>query len=414
MCAIKKYKLLLYILFFSSILGLFVLLYHFYDSIIPDKIVLNEHEQGVLDFGVPMTGEIQTKTVDGEVTHTVNFNNPVAIQAGEQGSYSVQLKLFGLIHYKNINIDVKKQQYVYTGGFPVGIYLKSRGAMVVNTTQFLNEHNELVEPAKNIIQAGDIILEVNHNEVHSKMELMDRIAGSDGNPIVFKILRNEEEIEVKVLPQKSQNGFFQVGIWIRDDAQGIGTITYIDENNRFAALGHGISDVDTGDIFSSQQGMMYYANILSVIKGENGAPGEYVGTIDYNSNNILGRIDNNCESGIYGIITKEEIKQDLLKCEVGSQYSMHKGDAYILSGTDQNIHQYHIRITHIDYNHSMVNKAFEFVVDDEKLMKKTNGIIQGMSGSPILQDGKIVGAVTHVFVNDPTKGFGIFIEDMMP
>lgn len=413
MCAHKKYKLILYILFLISIIGLISISVIYFDKQIPETITLKENEQGVLDFSVPFTGEITTKTVDGEGVSSINFNNPVRIVAGKSGTYPVKLKLFGFIRYKNITIDVEKKEYVYAGGFPVGIYLKSEGVLVIDTSNFYDAQGQLISPSRNIIEPGDVILEVNANKISSKSELVDYIAKSDGESVIIKLLRKGNLIEVMLRPQCDDCGIYRIGVWVRDDVQGIGTLTYVDEDGNFGALGHGISDADTGDIFSTKQGVLYQANILTIIKGQNGTPGEYVGTIDYSGKNQIGEIDDNCESGIYGHLDSRELLNSMVRCEVGSMYGMHEGEAYILSGTNQDVHQYKIRITDIFYNRSTINKAFEFVVDDEELMNKTNGIVQGMSGSPILQDGKLVGAVTHVFVNDPQRGFGIFIEDML-
>ncbi len=418
MSAYTKYKIFLYILLLASVLGLVGFSTYVFTSKVPDKITLKEDEQSVLDLSLPFTGEIDAtenlKSVSGDYITSINFNNPVAITTGDAGTYEIQLKLFGFIDYKNITLDVVEDEYLYACGMPVGVYLKSDGILVIDNAEFVAESGQSICPSANIISEGDYIVSLNGQTLGGKSDLVEKVKNCNGEAMVVGINRGGNELEVKVTPKRDSSGEYKLGLWVRDDTQGIGTLTYIDEEGNFGALGHGISDADTGDIFGIDDGILYKANILTIIKGQAGDPGEYVGTIDYSSKNQLGIINDNNSRGIFGVINDESgIAEKFDKFEIGYKYDAKLGEAYIISGVDENVRQYKIQIDWMDQTGANVNKGIEFTVTDPELLKLTNGIVQGMSGSPIVQDGKIIGAVTHVFVNDSSKGYGIFIEEML-
>ena len=219
-----------------------------------------------------------------------------------------------------------------------------------------------------------------------------------------------------VTPQQNTEGVYKLGIWIRDNAQGVGTMTYLDEKNGFGALGHGINDTDTADLMEVQSGSLYKTKIVNIRKGISGTPGELTGVIDYKKENRIGAISINSVEGIFGTLSQEEadeIQGEALP--VGLKQEVKKGEAQILSCLEEDgvpqLYTIEIKALHLD--HDNINRGIEIQVTDERLLEKTGGIVQGMSGSPILQNGKIIGAVTHVFVNDPTRGYGIFIENML-
>ena len=207
---------------------------------------------------------------------------------------------------------------------------------------------------------------------------------------------------------------YKTGIWVRDDTQGIGTLTYVDENGNYGALGHGISDVDTSTLLSLQEGKLYPSDIISVVKGEKGTPGELAGVIRYDENEVMGSITANTEAGIFGKVT-ESFKSQLkgTPIEVGLKQEIETGPATIRCTVDGTVKEYDIEIEKVLLNSSDVNKSMVIKVTDEELLQKTGGIVQGMSGSPIIQNGKLIGAVTHVFIQDSTSGFGIFAENMI-
>lgn len=414
MSAYMKYRIFLYVLLLTGMIGLLGFTCYVVASRVPEKIVLKEEDESVLNLGLPFTGEIESQTVSGNYITSVNFNDSVSITTGQPGTYNVRLKLFGVFYYKDITLDVVETKEVYACGIPVGVYLKSEGVLVIDNARFLTMDGQYVNPCENIIKQGDYIVSVNNEMISGKNELIDKVMTSEGNALILGIKREGNYHEVKVTPYKDSSGDYKVGLWVRDDTQGIGTLTYIDENGNFGSLGHGISDIDTGEIFNIHEGVLYRASILSIVKGQSGEPGEYVGTIDYSTKNQIGLIRKNSNKGVFGIInTNPECLGQFEKYEVGYKYDVKSGHAYIISGVDENVKKYEIQIDAVDYSNNNLNKGIEFTVTDQELIGLTNGIVQGMSGSPIIQDGKIIGAVTHVFVNDSRKGYGIFIENML-
>ena len=220
--------------------------------------------------------------------------------------------------------------------------------------------------------------------------------------------------KVEVEPVQTAEKEYRLGLWIRDDTQGIGTVTYITEDGQFAALGHGISDPDTGKRIESSGGDLYLAQIHSIVRGTVRQPGSLCGSIPYQSRNPVGEISANCMNGIYGRIEADHTDAffEQEPVEVAAAEEIHTGEAVIRSAVTGESRDYSVQILELDpENRNSKNLVLE--VTDPELIKLTGGIVQGMSGSPLLQDGKLIGAVTHVFVNDPEKGYGIFIENMM-
>ena len=223
-------------------------------------------------------------------------------------------------------------------------------------------------------------------------------------------------LEERVTPAKNQNGEYKMGIWIRDNAQGVGTLTFVDGEGNFGALGHGITDSDTGELMELGRGSLYGTKIVAVRKGADGVPGELTGMIEYDDKNVIGEITRNTPYGIFGRLDLEKLKESgiyLETQEVGFKQDIHPGKATMISTINDEMKEYEIEITAIHMGNDGGNKGLELLVTDDELLSLTGGIVQGMSGSPILQDGKVVGAVTHVLVNAPEKGYGIFIEEML-
>lgn len=213
-------------------------------------------------------------------------------------------------------------------------------------------------------------------------------------------------------PVRTDEGDYKVGIWVKDDAQGIGTLTYIDSDNNFAALGHGISANQSQQTLSINSGSLYNTRIVSIVKGQKGTPGEFIGTIDYKGVNRIGNIEKNSVCGVFGSMTKDMVNEyGITPVKVGFSQEVHKGKAYIRMYADGGFKDYEIKITGLSYSS---DKNITLKVVSDELIDKTNGVVQGMSGCPIIQDDKIVGAVTHVFIDDPSCGYGIFIENMLP
>ncbi len=303
---------------------------------------------------------------------------------------------------------------VLLGGMPVGIYMETDGVMVLNTEKIEGIDGKEHEPAADVVESGDYITAVNHHEISGKADLLSAVDQIDGDDVVLTLRRGEDTMDRKISPIECEPGQYKLGIWVRDNVQGLGTITFLTEQSRFGALGHGISDTDTNMLMTIDSGRVYRTSIQDITKGYSGSPGTMEGIIVYNKYNILGTIDKNTETGIYGTIEKiDELFDEQIPIETASKDEIEIGDAKIRCYIDNEIKEYDIKVTDIDMTSSEVNKGLVIQVTDPELLKKTGGIIQGMSGSPIIQNGKLIGAVTHVFVQDSTKGYGIFIENML-
>jgi len=426
---IKNKRLLIYrrvlcCLLVLGIIGTLAVGYFFLQNKIPSTIMLKAGVEQELDFQVPASGELYKEVVEvsGKAatedktlnTIYVDFARPVTVKAGNIDVYKLDLKLFGIIPLKEVDVEVIRDVKLKPAGIPIGIYVKTEGVLVVGIGDFEGEEGQKYSPGKYILQTGDYILEVNDEKVDTKKELISLVEHCEGQELVLKIKRGELELAVKVKPELNHNGEYKLGVWVRDNAQGVGTMTYVDEQGRFGALGHGINDVDTSTIMSLEKGTLYHTEIIGITKGSNGSPGELTGFIEYDDDNVMGDITANTIKGIFGVCkesTAEDIEGSYLP--IGLKQEIETGPAKILCSLGEEVKTYEIEITDIDLENDNVNRGIILKITDEELLEATGGIVQGMSGSPIIQDGKIVGAVTHVLVNDPTRGYGIFIENML-
>ena len=314
----------------------------------------------------------------------------------------------------SLNAKAEDGERVIPCGMPIGIYMQTDGIMVIGTSTVISQTGMEEEPAKDIIRAGDYILAYNGTAINEKEELLQMVENGGGADAVLTIRRDGETMNIRVKPVNTSPGEYQLGIWVRDDTQGIGTMTYIDENRNFGALGHGISDIDTGKLVAISDGELYQTQIRSIIKGEAGNPGSLAGVICYGKGAECGDISSNTQCGIFGTVTEAFLTSvDQEWVEVAAKEEVRTGEAVIRTTLDGVQNDYAISILEVNPSGSGGNKEIVLQVTDPQLLEKTGGIVQGMSGSPILQDGKLIGAVTHVLVQDSTKGYGIFIEDMM-
>jgi len=401
--------------------------YSYMDRAIPDRIHMVVNEEGRFEFGLPIEAEISS--LSEEVVFSgksnipsqeimLNLSDEFSVISEKTGTYDLELKLFGILPFKDIKVSVVEEEQVIPCGFQVGIYLETNGVMVVGTARMADTKGNVVEPAAELVKSGDYITEVDGMSITSKDELIQCVKKCNGNPITLTVNRNGESLKQSLSPVEIDAGEYKLGIWVRDDAQGIGTMTYLKADGSFGALGHGVSDVDTGKLLNASGGKLYPAKILSIIKGASGSPGGLSGVIEYQESQILGRIEKNCEQGIYGTASDELYQLcDDYCCDaymdIAFKQEVELGAAVVRCEIDGGIKDYQIQITKLDNSPGNVNKGMEIRVVDEELLRETNGIVQGMSGSPILQNGRLIGAVTHVFVNDSTKGYGIFIENML-
>ena len=309
-------------------------------------------------------------------------------------------------------VQAAERQMLVPSGRTVGITMDTNGLLVLGTGNVDGETKQNAAPCKGILQAGDKILEANGKFLENKEMLMEMVEKSEGKEVSLLVERNGRERELSVLPVFSEaDGSYKIGVWIRDSIQGIGTVTYIDPNSgTFGALGHGVYDADTDMLMDIRDGSLAAAELTGIVKGQKGKAGELTGKIDLQEK--VGAVEENTETGIFGAAESVLFEEDALP--VAEKSEIRKGKAKVLSDLEgKGICAYEIEIEGFRKNDSRNHRDMTVRITDERLLQLTGGIVQGMSGSPIIQDGKLVGAVTHVLVNDPTRGYGIFIENML-
>ncbi len=301
-------------------------------------------------------------------------------------------------------------------GKSIGVTLSTDGVMVVNIADMQTPDGKSESPAESAgLQSGDLIKKFNETPISSVDELISAVSASEGKNSSVVIQRNDKTIETLLTPKmSSDDGTFKIGAWVKDAASGIGTMTFYNpSDNTFAALGHGICDVETGNIIPLDDGNILSSTIVTVEKGSRGSPGELKGVFSENTS-ILGNVYKNTPCGIFGALENSQGLSNTEALPVAARDEVVTGKACILTNVEGNIiEQFDVEILRIMPYNTSTSKGIIIKITDEKLLQKTGGIVQGMSGSPVIQNGKLVGAVTHVFVNDPTRGYGIFIENML-
>ena len=365
-------------------------------------------EQG-LELMVPATASIY-KNKEEEVR--VSLSKAIKIYAEDEETYTMKVNLFGFIPFKETSVSVIQDIRLIPQGIPIGIFVETDGILVIDTGSFNDLEGNKVNPSKEYLQPGDYIHRINGELIKNKQDLMDKISNCKGSELQLEITRNDQKQIINLLPRMNETGEYKLGIWVRDNAQGIGTLTFIDEEGNFGALGHGINDIDTANLMELKNGGLYKTDIISITKGMGGKPGELTGVIAYSEKYRMGEIYQNSIEGIYGKVSMDNFNiEDFLP--IALKQEIKEGKAQILSTVSGEKRLYEIEITEIHQDNDNINRGLELTVTDPELLDMTGGIVQGMSGSPIIQDGKLVGAVTHVLVNDPTRGYGIFIENML-
>lgn len=334
------------------------------------------------------------------------FSTGKAVSA--QGGYELDVKAFGVIPVKTAKVKVSQRRYVTVGGEIFGVRLYTRGVLIVGSEEIETDSGP-VNPAERAgLKKGDIILMINGLPVSRNNDISAAVESSGGDEIALTIERSGKKQEIKLLPVRcSEDSKYKAGLWVRDSSAGIGTVTFYDRKTGvFAGLGHAVCDVDTGAELPISGGDAVNATIKGCYKGKDGKPGELCGVFAAGE---IGELYENCSVGIYGAFSELPKVGEL---PVAIIDEVKTGKAQIISTVDSEGPQYYdIEITRIYSKSGQRNMTIE--VTDERLIKKTGGIVQGMSGSPIIQNGMLVGAVTHVFVNDPTKGYAIFAQTML-
>lgn len=345
--------------------------------------------------------------------------------------------------------DSTSVEGVYACGRLTGIYEQTEGVLVVNTTEVTDEDGKKVNPADKKVKCGDYILSVNGRTVADKEELSEAVndimkeydenlkdksnedksheekineeqevkSKINKRTVNIKFLRGSEEMSADIAPVRMDDGRYYMGIWVKDDLAGIGTITYYTKDGRFGALGHGIGDgTQSGNLLYANSGDLYSMKLTKIKKGKSGAPGEIGGVVYFGKKSHIGTLDCNSNLGIYGQLDSDELSEYAAEdtyYPVAGKDEIHTGRAQMISEISGKLEKYNLEITNIDKKATDTNKGMELKVTDDRLIELSGGIVQGTSGSPIIQDGKIIGAVTHVFVDDPTGGYGICIDEML-
>ena len=415
----RIYRLFLSLSLAVSCTALVVMLYYQIDSSIPSVINVRAGEEESLHLGVPAKGEIVSVSDQGVSNIPpgavdIDLSKTFTLKTAPESDYQMQVRLFGFITLKNVEIQVIEDQELIPVGTPIGIYVKTDGVLVVGTGEFQGPDGVSYSPGKYILKSGDYVRKVNGEAVTEKDDFIQRMKDSGGQPVVLTIERDGELMDVEITPARDINGEYKIGVWVRDNAQGVGTMTYIDNRGNFGALGHGITDVDTSTLMHMEGGTLYQTDIVDIHKGSSGNPGEMTGMIIYSDDRILGEITDNSNRGIFGTCNQKALEMGIREpLPIGLKQEIETGTAQILCTVDGVTRYYDIEITAVRLDHDNVNRGIELTVTDPDLLALTGGIVQGMSGSPIIQNGKFIGAVTHVLVQDSRKGYGIFIENML-
>ena len=345
----------------------------------------------------------------GKTLQTASNMNQTKVN--EVGKVDFSLSLFKLFSVKDISVNVIPKTTVVPVGAAIGMKLYTDGVLVVGMSEI-----EGKKPYENTgIKEGDRIIQINQNEIENTGDLMQAVNSCNGSSISIKYMRDEKTITTSMTPVKNGENQYKLGLWVRDAAAGVGTLTFYEPSTgMFGTLGHGILDVDTSELIKIENGELVTTNILSISKGEKGKPGEIRGTIE--SGYTIGDIAKNTSFGVFGTLTKTSYlhisEQNAIEVCLREEIKLEK--AQIICELENGKREYYdIEIQKVFVNNNQDNKSMLIKITDERLIEKTGGIIQGMSGAPIIQNGKFVGAVTHVLVNDPQMGYGVFADIML-
>lgn len=363
-------------------------------SRIPNEITMKEYD--TLSAG----GTYMCQPIDVSANATVNSSD----------EYETSVKLFNIFPIKSTKVNVSDRKYVVLGGDVFGIRLYTKGVMVVKIDSVISTQGEVSPGNKAGLKVGDIILKVDSTEIDSNKTLSSVISSSQGKTLKMEIKRNGKTVELDFNAVKSSaDSQYKGGLWIRDSTAGIGTMTYYDRySGIFAGLGHAVCDVDTGETMPLSGGDAVEATVKGCYKGESGTPGELCGVFNGKS---MGDLFINGSTGIFGVLSDFDKNAQVIPVALPSEVS--EGYAQIVSTVDENGPRYYsAEIVKVNSDSSDMHNLI-IKITDESLIELTGGIVQGMSGSPIIQNGKLVGAVTHVFVDNATEGYGIFAQNMI-
>lgn len=385
-----------------------IYIYICYITFLPNSYIIMQGENLNIN---PLLGiNIAKKTEKNLETVQTISNNNIA-KTNQIGKLDLSLSLFNLFKVKDLRINVIPKTKVVPVGEAIGMKLYTDGVLVVGMSEIDGE-----KPYENTgIKEGDRIIQINENNINNTTELMQQVNASKGSTINIKYIREQQTITTSMKPVKNNSNEYKLGLWVRDAAAGVGTLTFYEPSSgMFATLGHGILDIDTSNLIQIANGELVTTNILNIQKGEKGTPGEIRGTIE--AGYTIGQISQNTPFGVFGILNTPSYISVSSKDAIDVAYreEIQTGPAEIICELENGKREhYSIEIQKIFTNNNENNKSMLLKITDEKLLQKTGGIVQGMSGAPIIQNNKFVGAVTHVLVNDPTMGYGVFADIML-
>ncbi|WP_122629079.1 SpoIVB peptidase [Lucifera butyrica] len=389
---------------------------------LPSHMRIIEGENAIITVSFPLTIKVDYGAEAGGVKDFFtgkDFSRPVSFEPVKIGKTEIKFQFLGIIPLRSVEVDVLPPIKLIPGGHSIGVILHSQGVIVVGNSPVPTANGQYAMPAKEAgVSVGDVILSINGTPVHSDTQVAEIIDenGKKDHAVDLLIKRGNQKLQMHVTPVLcSDTKRFRIGLFVRDSAAGVGTLTFYDPHSRiYGALGHIITDSDTNQPIDCDQGKIILATVSGIQQGKRGQPGEKIGTF-IDDNELLGDIQKNTPFGIYGQMftpLKNELYSDGVS--VASMSQVHTGPAEMLTVVDnQKIERFSIDIEKVNLQEYPEGKGLVIKVTDPRLLAKTGGIVQGMSGSPILQNNKLVGAVTHVFVHDPTKGYGCFIDWML-
>ncbi|MDF0727352.1 SpoIVB peptidase [Cytobacillus sp. S13-E01] len=382
---------------------------------IPKELTLFEGQDLKINTSLPVSATIDGK--DNAKFSSIQEKESLTISALENGEGQMIFEMAGL-PVKKVDVNVLSDFKVIPGGQSIGVKLNTVGVLVVGHHQIMTENGKKSPGEIAGVQVGDIITEINGTRIEKMSDVTPFVqeAGKTGNPLNLVITRENETFKTKLIPLKDKNDHaYRIGLYIRDSAAGIGTMTfYHPETKKYGALGHVISDMDTKKPIVVQDGQIVRSTVTSIQKGSNGDPGEKLARFS-GGKDVIGTITRNSPFGIFGKLTKQVENGVMDKpMPIALSHEVKEGPAKILTVVDNDkVEEFDIEIVSTVPQKFPATKGMVLKITDEKLLNKTGGIVQGMSGSPIIQDGKVIGAVTHVFVNDPTSGYGVHLEWML-
>lgn len=388
--------------------------------LIPKEINIITGKEERFEFNLPADAVVLSTdkpalSLDGKTlsdNDKISLSHPFSISSSEECSAKMLLRFMG-IPIKEVSVSAIPDTKLVPGGNVIGVRINTDGIMVLGIGSVKDKNGDKISPCDGLLKAGDLIIKADGKAVETKEELIKAIEESQGEKISLSIKRDGKTTELEVKPAEDEGGKKKLAVWVRDSTQGVGTLTYYNPDTKtYGALGHGINDVDTKSLMSVKNGKIMNAEVYDVSKSEKGSPGEILGNIK--KNEIIGTVFANTEYGIFGEMNQEGLNTTEKALPIALHSQVKEGPVKILSCLDGTQSRYYdAEIISINRYNINSPKGLVIRITDKELLSKTNGIVQGMSGSPIIQDGKLVGAVTHVFINSPDKGYGIFIENML-